>query len=214
MVGALSACGSDGSKGKAEMRAQIAKQKQAAKARRARAATARRQRAIARQVATQTATARRQAITAALIRQHHATQRQAVLAASIASPANDLAAIQRTFRELNAAFGDGVGTGIGASVKVNYWVSTGVYSGRQCTTFSRNRGEGVVTSAFFVGRRTLRPTPGWVDPAVGQVPKGRIYSLTVVDYQTQIRSGARRRTTLTIHVTVRAGRAQLFFRCV
>jgi hypothetical protein len=213
IVGALGACSSDDSDTKAQKQAQVAKQRKAAKAKRARAVKLQQQRAIQRKLATQSAASRRQAITAALIRQQQAERRRAVLAASVASPASDLAAIRRSVHNLNVAFRTGVGAGIVAAVKLNYWVSTGVYSGRDCSRFARRRSAGIVASALFVGPRTLQATPGWVDPATGRVPQGRIYSFAVNDHQTQVRSGARREVRQTVHATVRNGRAQFFFRC-
>jgi hypothetical protein len=130
------------------------------------------------------------------------------------NPANDLAAIQRTFNGLNAAFRIGVASGIVGSNAANYWVASGVYSAAQCTRFEANRGEGVVSEAFTIHPETLKPDPGWVDPVVGKTPSGRISSIAVDNTQTLVPTGETRTQRVEMRATVdAAGVAYLFFHC-
>jgi len=130
----------------------------------------------------------------------------------VTTVAGDVAAIQQTIDTVNAAFAKGVAAGIAASEFANYYVSAGVYSEGECSAFEAARGLGVVADRLVV--RSVTPTPGWVDPILRGVPKGRVYGLTMDDIQTQIVTKQTRTQTVTTHATVGAkGRAQLFFRC-
>jgi hypothetical protein len=209
ILGICGACSSTNSKNTGAKQSQTAKQAKAAKAK---AAKAKRVKAAARKrhAGAGPAAARRAAFAAAIRRR----QARAVLTSANATPASDLVAVERTVLNMNNAFKHGgVAAGIRSSIAANYWVTTGVYSGRQCAQFERNRGSGVVSEAVFVGGRTFRPSPGWVDPVVGRAPNGRVYVFRISGIQTQVRSGERRRRTSVIHATVSAGRAHLFFRC-
>jgi len=204
MIGVFGACSSD-AKTSAAKEAQTDTRVKAANAKRATATARKKQHARAAQLA-----ARRRAFAAAVRKKKRTT---AVLTSANVTPADDLAAVQRTVRSINRAFKLGVAAGISRSLAANYWVATGDYSGRQCAAFERKLGLGIVSEAVFVGRRTFRPSPGWVDPVIGRVPSGRIYSFRISTIQTQVRSGEHRKRTSVIHATVRGGRAHLFFRC-
>ena len=131
-----------------------------------------------------------------------------------ATTASDLAAIERTFDNVNAAFRIGVASGIVGANNANYWVATGVYSSMQCSNFEAQRGGGVVSESFAVNPATLRATPGWVDPTVGKAPGGRVYAITVDNTETLTTTGQKQNQTVTMHATVTpSGVAQLFFRC-
>ncbi len=61
---------------------------------------------------------------------------------------------------------------------------------------------------------TFRATPGWVDPTVGRMPGGRLYTVTVDEIQTLVPTGERRSVIRDLHASVGPdGRARLFFRC-
>jgi hypothetical protein len=126
----------------------------------------------------------------------------------------DAAAIQLAIDGVNAAFAKGVAAGIAASEFANYYVSAGIYSEGQCSAFEAARGLGVVSDRLVVHPGSVVPTPGWVDPVLHGVPKGRVYGLTMDDIQTQIQTKQTRTQSVTTHATVGPnGRAQLFFRC-
>jgi hypothetical protein len=131
-----------------------------------------------------------------------------------ATPAADLASIQRTFSVVTDAFSRGVVPGIVSSLAANYWVASGVYSAAQCSKFEADRGEGVVSEAFVVLPGTLKATPGWVDPTVGKTPTGRIYSMSVANTETLVPTGEKRQQTVVMHASVNpVGTAHLFLRC-
>jgi len=192
-----------------------AKANQAAKAKRVRAAVRRRQ-IVARRRAAQRAAALRRAQA-----QPPATTAPSVTVPQVtvphiatATPATDLAAIERAFTRLNDGFQKGVAAGIVASVYSNYWVATRHYTPAECTKFEASRGGGVVSEAFAVQPQTLKPDPGWVDPTVGKTPTGRIYAISVTDRQTLVTTGETREQDAVMHATVNpTGTAFLFFRC-
>ena len=131
-----------------------------------------------------------------------------------ATPAADLAAVERSFTALNAAFHKGVAPGIVQSIAANYWVAAGHYTAAQCTKFEADRGEGVVAEAFAIQPTTFRADTGWVDPVVGKAPTGRVYSFTVDNIQTLVPTGETRRQSGVMHASVNpAGVAHLIFRC-
>ena len=160
--------------------------------------------------------ARRRARAALIARRQRARRVNAVrLAASRATPESDLAAITRSVNRLNAAFGRSVRSGIARAAALNYWAATGVYTRRQCRAFAADLGEGRVEEMLVLQPATLTATPGWVDPAVGQMPGGRIYAIGVDEIQTFVPTGEQRTFTHQLRATVgRDGRARLFFRCV
>jgi hypothetical protein len=125
-----------------------------------------------------------------------------------------LAAIQRTVDRLNSAFRRSVATGITNSTIANHWVAAGVYSGGQCAAFEAARGHGIVAEEIVIHPASLVRTPGWVDPVIGQVPRGRIYQVVIDEIQTLVTTGQRRGLTMAIHATVRPdGNAHLVLRC-
>ena len=215
-----------GGHNKADKQASAAAQAKAAKARRARAQAIRRRRLAAQRLAAQ----RRRYLRALRRRQ---AQRPPVTATPTpvtltpptttpvtspplapATPAADLAAIQRTFIVVNDAFTRGVTPGIVSSVAANYWVAAGVYSAGQCSKFEADRGQGVVSETFVVVPGTLKATPGWVDPTVGKTPTGRVYSMSVADTQTLVPTGEKHLQTVVMHASVNpVGAAYLFLRC-
>jgi hypothetical protein len=202
VVGMLGACSSDSSN--ASKQHKRAAHARVAAARRAKQA-ARRQirRAVARQRAR--VAARRQAQQARALRMRRARA---------ASPARDLERIQLSVQRLNAAFDKGVGRGIARSVALNYWVGAGVYDAAACTAFESGGGDGVVAETLVVHPETFRATPGWIDPAVGRAPEGRLYTVGVDEIQTLVPTGEQRTRQHDLHASVgRDGRAQLFFRC-
>lgn len=136
------------------------------------------------------------------------------LAALRATPESDLAAITRSVNELNAAFGRNVQSGITRAAALNYWAATGVYSRRECRLFARDAGEGRVAEMLVLHPETLTPTPGWVDPAVGRAPAGRIYAVGVDEIQTFLPTGEQRMFSQQLRASVgHDRRARLFFRC-
>jgi hypothetical protein len=89
-----------------------------------------------------------------------------------------------------------------------------VYSGDQCRAFEHARGQGVVSEQIVMYPNSLSPAPGWVDPVIGKVPKGRIYRMGINEIQTLVTTGGQRVLPQWIHVTVQSdGRARLFLRC-
>lgn len=130
------------------------------------------------------------------------------------SPADDLAAITNTVAALNAAFDASVAAGITNSATANHWVDDRVYSGSQCMAFESARGQGVVAERIVLHPSSLSPSPGWVDPVVGRVPRGRIYRIAIDEIQTLVPTGQQRARTLSVHVTVQSdGNARFFLRC-
>ncbi|HTK15758.1 MAG TPA: hypothetical protein VL769_05150, partial [Acidimicrobiia bacterium] len=130
------------------------------------------------------------------------------------SPADDPAAIGKTVDALNAAFDASVAAGIMNSATANHWVVDRVYSGSQCIAFESARGQGVVSERIVVHPNSLSPSPGWVDPVIGRVPRGRIYRIAIDEIQTLVPTGQQRARTLSVHVTVQSdGIARLFLRC-
>ena len=128
--------------------------------------------------------------------------------------AADAAAIQQAIDTVNAAFAKGVAAGIAASEFANYYVGAGIYSDGECSAFEAGRGLGIVADRLVVHPGSIVATPGWVDPLLRGVPKGRVYALTMTDVQTQIVTKQTRSQVVTTHATVGVkGRAQLFFRC-
>jgi hypothetical protein len=207
-----SGCSSDSKKSANQAKSAQAKAK-AAKAKRARALALRRRRLAASRLARQ----RRRAAEALRGQQAAApppTVPVTVPVVAPATPAADLAAIQRTFTGLNSAFVRGVASGIVAANAANYWVASGVYSVAQCTKFEADRGEGVVSEAFVVHPETLKADNGWVDPTVGKAPTGRIYSFSVDNTQTLVPTGEKRHQAAVMRASVdTAGLAHLFFHC-
>jgi hypothetical protein len=125
-----------------------------------------------------------------------------------------LIAIQQTVDDLNRAFTTSVSSGVMYSTVANHWVGTDVYTGNECISFEMARGRGVVSEHLTVHPETLAATPGWLDPAIGKVPAGRIFALAIDEMQTLVTTGQQRGRTLWIHVTVESsGRARLFLRC-
>jgi hypothetical protein len=130
------------------------------------------------------------------------------------SPTNDLAAIRNTVDALNTAFAASVTAGITNSATANHWVGDRVYSGNQCIAFESARGQGLVSERIVVHPSSLSPSPGWVDPVIGRVPRGRIYRIAIDEIQTLVPTGQQRARTLSVHVTVQSdGIARLFLRC-
>jgi hypothetical protein len=130
------------------------------------------------------------------------------------SVASDTAAVQRTIDAVNAAFAKSVAMGITASETANYYISVGVYTASQCSTFEAARGLGQVADRLVLHPGSVVATPGWVDPVLGAVPGGRIYSLAMDDIETQLSSGQERTASVTTHATVLPdGQALLFLRC-
>lgn len=204
LVASISLLGACDTKSSRESNALIDQRSAAAN----KAAAARHRLVIARRRA---AAARRRATTTTTPRPV-ATPTTIVTQASF-SPANDLAAIRRTFDALNSAFGAGVASGISNSAVANQWVGD-VYSGNQCVSFEWARGQGVVSEMLVVHLNSLSSTPGWVDPVIGRVPPGRIYRMAIDEIQTNVATGRQRGRTLWIHMTVRSdGNARLFLRC-
>ncbi len=203
LVGLAGGCSSDSSKASKQ-------QKRAAHARvvaaqRAKQAALRRQ--VRRQAAARSArvAARQRAQQARLLR---------IRRARAASPARDLARIQHSVQRLNRAFDRGVRRGIARSVALNYWVNEGVYDAAACTAFESDSGEAVVAETLVVHAELFRATPGWVDPAVGRMPRGRLYAVGVDEVQTLVPTGEQRTTQRDLHASVgNDGRARLFFRC-
>jgi hypothetical protein len=71
-----------------------------------------------------------------------------------------------------------------------------------------------VSESIVVRGNSLVRAPGWIDPVVGKVPRGRIYQVTIDETQTLVSTGQQRSRTLSIHVTVESdGRARLLLRC-
>ena len=131
-----------------------------------------------------------------------------------ATPESDLAAISRSVNRLNAAFGRSVRKGIARAAAQNYWVATGVYTRSQCRAFAADSGEGRVAEQLVLHPETFSATPGWVDPAVGRTPRGRIYLVGIDEIQTFVPTGEQRVLSQQLRATVgRDGRARLFFRC-
>lgn len=130
------------------------------------------------------------------------------------SVASDTAAVQHTIDAVNAAFAKSVATGIAASETANYYISVGVYTDSQCSTFETARGLGQVSDRLVLHPGSVVPSPGWVDPVLGSVPGGRIYSLAMDDVETQLSTGQERTTSVTTHATVLPdSQALLFLRC-
>jgi hypothetical protein len=128
--------------------------------------------------------------------------------------AADVAAIQQTLDAVNAAFAKGVADGIAASEGANYYIAAGVYTNGQCSAFEARRGLGIVADRLVVHPGSIVATPGWVDPILHGVPKGRVYALTMDDIQTQIVTKQSRSQSVSTHATVGPnGHAKLFFRC-
>ena len=206
LVVLVGACGSEGSSSSTPKGTTGAAHARAVKAARLRKAV-QRKRAAARKRA---ATHRRARATAR--RRVHATAVR--LAALRASPTTDLAAIRRSVNRLNAAFRRSVRRGIARAAAVNYWVTAGVYTRAQCRAFAADRGAGAVSEILVVQPSTLTPTPGWVDPAVGRAPGGRVYAVDVDEIQTFVPTGEQHELPQVLRATVgRDGRARLFFRC-
>jgi hypothetical protein len=210
LVGLLGACSSsdDDSKASSKPRHAAAHQRKIA-ARRAKEAVQQRRAARMR------AWARTRARAAAAGQRAQRARLLRIRRARVAgSPGRDRAAIRRSVRRLNAAFEAGVMRGIARSVELNYWVGVGVYDPAACVAFEVDGGEGVVAETLRIRPGTVRATPGWADPAVGRVPGGRLYAVTVDEIQTLVPTGARRAAVRELHASVgRDGRAHLFFRC-
>jgi hypothetical protein len=200
----------DGKSSRTERTAQAKAKAKATRARRARAAALQRRRIAQRRAAQRAAALRRLQAQRPVVTVPPVT----VPRLAPATPAADLAAVERSFTALNAAFHKGVAAGIVQSIAANYWVAAGEYTAAQCTRFEANRGGGVVAEAFAIQPTTFRADPGWVDPAVGKAPTGRVYSFTVDDTQTLVSTGETRRQSGVMHASVNpAGIAHLFFRC-
>jgi hypothetical protein len=205
LVGALGACSSDDNSNARSKQQRAAAQQRAVAARRAKQSAQRRRAARVRARA-RAAAARERERQARLLRMRRAR--------AAGSPARDRAAIRRSVRRLNAAFDAGVMRGVARSVALNYWVRAGVYDPAACVAFEADGGEGVVAETLLVRPDTFRATPGWVDPAVGRVPGGRLYAVTVDHIQTLVPTGEQRAAVRELHASVgRDGRARLFFRC-
>jgi hypothetical protein len=206
LIGLGGACGSDSAKSSAQ-------QKRAAHARAVATARAKKV-ARARQVARRRAVVRRRARAAAYARQTRRAQLVRARRARASNPAGDLAAIERSAARLNGAFDRSVARGIKRSAGLNYWVAAGVYDRAVCMAFAAESGEGVVAETLVVHPETLQATPGWVDPAVGRIPKGRIYSVAIDEIQTLVPTGEQRVALRELHATVgRDRRARFFFDC-
>jgi hypothetical protein len=209
--GVLGACSSDG-RGHAKP---ASKQQRAAAQQKRIAAQRAKQAARRQQAARMQAWARKRARAEA----ERARVRRARLvrirrARAAGNPARDHAAIRRSVRSLNAAFDAGVMRGIVRSVALNHWVVAGVYDPGACIDLANEAGEGVVAERLLIRPGTFRATPGWVDPAVGQVPSGRLYAMTVDEIQTLVPTGEQRVAVHELHASVgRNGKAHLFFRC-
>jgi hypothetical protein len=201
------ACSSDGSS-KAKSRGQRAARARAIAVRRA-------HRAQRRQTALRRATAPRRRARAGAARHRAQQARLTRLQRKRATnPTRDLVAVRRSVQHLNAAFDAGIVRGIVRSVALNYWVVTGVYDAADCAAFEAGAGDGIVEERLVVHPETFRSAPGWVDPATGLVPRGRIYAVGVDEIQTLVPTGAQRQLPHDLHASVdRTGRALLFFRC-
>ena len=207
LLGFASAC-SDSAKSSAPKGSTAAHARAVAKAK----ATKARQRRV---VAHRRAVARRRARAVAIRRQLRARRAKAVkLEALRGSPDADLAAIQRSVNRLNGAFRRSVRRGIARAASLNYWAAAGVYTRQECRTFAADRGAGAVSEMLVVQPSTLTATPGWVDPAVGRAPGGRIYTVAVDEIQTLVPTGEQRVFPQQLRASVgRDGHARLFFRC-
>jgi hypothetical protein len=208
LIALTGACGSSGSSKSASKGTTAAHARAVATARAKKAARHRR-------VVTHRRAVQRRRARAALVRRQRARRANAVrLAALRARPESDLAAITRSVNRLNAAFGRSVRGGIARSAALNYWAVTGVYTRRQCRAFAADLGEGSVAEQLVLHPETLSATPGWVDPAVGRMPRGRIYLVGVDEIQTLVPTGEQRVLPQQLRATVgRDGRARFFFRC-
>jgi hypothetical protein len=206
LFGFASACSSDSSKSSAPKGSTAAHARAVAQAKKARRR---------RVVAHRRALARRRARAVAARRQLRARRANAVkLEALRRSPDRDLAAIQRSVNRLNVAFQRSVRRGIARAAALNYWAAAGVYTRQQCRTFAADRGAGAVSEMLVVQPSTLTPTPGWVDPAVGRAPGGRVYAVAVDEIQTFVPTGEQRVFPQQLRVSVGPdGHARLFFRC-
>jgi len=206
LAGLLGACSSDDAPKARSKQQRAAAQQKVAAAKRAKRAAQRQRAAHMRTLARKRARAAQARQQARLVRIRRAR--------AAGSPARDRAAIQRSVMQLNAAFDRGVMRGIARSVELNYWVGAGVYDPAACVAFESDGGEGVVAERLRVRAGTFRSTPGWVDPAVGRTPGGRLYAVTVDQVQTLVPTGEQRAAVRDLHASVaRNGRARLFFRC-
>jgi len=139
---------------------------------------------------------------------------QAPVVSAMPTVASDTAAVERTIDTVNAAFANSVGMGITASETANYYIHVGVYTDSQCSAFETARGLGQVSDHLVLRPGSVVPTPGWVDPVLGAVPTGRIYSLALDDVETQVPTHQQLTTPVDTHAAVLAdGQAFLFFRC-
>jgi hypothetical protein len=130
------------------------------------------------------------------------------------SRSGDVSAIRKTFDALNAAFDASVASGITSSAAANHWVADGTYTDNQCVAYELARSQGVVSERLVLHQNALSPSPGWVDPAIGKVPRGRIYRIAIDEIETLVPTGQQRARTLSVHVTVQSdGNARLLLRC-
>jgi hypothetical protein len=107
-----------------------------------------------------------------------------------------------------------VSEGIAASTVANYWVGAGVYTADQCGAFESANGGDRISVLLVPRAYSLRADPGWVDPVIGAMPQGRIYTVDFDDIRTDVSTGAQRRTFERVHVTVLGDRgANLLLRC-
>lgn len=198
----LGACSTGDSRAKAAERDRRAREANKAVAARNRAAVAvaRRRTAAAKRRATPTTRAPMTSTT--------------IVTRAATTGSGDLSAIRSMVDELNAAFRSGVASGITSSAAANYWVGNSASSREQCTSFESARGQGIVSEQIVVHAGSLEPAPGWVDPMIGKVPRGRIYRMAIDEIQTLVPTGQKRTRTLSIHVSVgNDGHARLFLRC-
>ncbi|MDQ1509858.1 MAG: hypothetical protein QOG50_1702, partial [Actinomycetota bacterium] len=96
----------------------------------------------------------------------------------------DLSAIRSMVDAVNAAFRSGVASGITSSAAASYRVGNSSSSREQCTSFESARGQGIVSEEIVVHAGSLEPAPGWVDPTIGKVPRGRTYRMAIDEIQT------------------------------
>jgi hypothetical protein len=127
--------------------------------------------------------------------------------------ANDKAAIRHLIEYLNTAYRVSIADGVRAEVASNYLVVVGVFTASQCVAFE-NTVNARLTFDQALRQDTIEPAPGWVDPDLKAVPKGRIYSYTVDVTITNAAAGVSNTAASTVHATVLPdGTAKQFTGC-
>jgi hypothetical protein len=127
--------------------------------------------------------------------------------------ADDKAAIRHLIEYLNTAYQVSIADGVSAEVASNYLVVAGVFTANQCAAFE-NTVNARLTYDQVLRQDTIEPAPGWVDPDLKAVPKGRIYSYTLDVTITNAAAGVSNTAASTVHATVlRDGTAKQFIGC-